>query len=289
MPATSTSGVTRNVSSRLDHHGLMVSMIRNEGESSTNFKSRVASRYTQRPGPHIMGLTDAINSTLGLGQDTMITVVADHDVYLNVNVASIYISGNTETIIQTITKDNTGYWGLTTISGVAASLNTIAGITATIPNSNFDTMPALLLEEQSSYIDRWDDTAPQSDSFRLAINETGKELTGKVVEDSLSFTDDITFATKVTGIPQAAGEWSVNTDTNLVMLYAISQDSVRISYKYNVLSSGLTMNLVGNGARIINLSDPNIQSLIMYGSGIGVTGQEMITELRAVDRSYWGK
>lgn len=280
---------TRNILTKMDDLGYFASLERLEGESLTNFQHRLKTVYTKMANSSLQGLVDAITRELSLGHENLITVRSDRDLKLDIGPEIISISGASQyDTVDIIDVDIDGYWNFPTIGKVVSGLNNVSGIVAS-STSNFVGLPAALLEEQSSYIEELNEIVPPSTSFRLGYYLNGMMLQGTVLSGSIFFTDDVTFAKQVSGTPMADGEWSVDTNINAITSYSLPPGPVRLVYTYNILTSGRSMNLVGNGAKVINLFHSDVQSMLFLNSGIGATGQDFIDELRNRDRSFWGK
>ena len=287
LPITYTD---RNVFTKLDDHGYYASLERIEGESIANFKARMASVYTRPTNTTEYGLTDAIARELNLGHEPLIAVTTSRDVRLTVSPEYIEVSGlgYDTSKVDIIDVDIDGYWVLPNIGTVVSGLNTISGIVAT-STSAIATMPAMLLEPQSSYITEYRERVPPSTSFRLGYYKYGQEVAGTVLSGTVSFTDTIAFATEVSGTPQSAGEWSLDQNINTIRVFNIPTTAVDVIYTYSVLQSGMTMNLIGNGVKVMNLMLSEVQHMLFQNSGIGATARGIVDELRMVDGAFWGK
>jgi len=285
------TGVNRNILTKMDDHGYYASLSRIDGESITNFKVRMASVYTRPANATTNGLTDAIARELNLGHQELISVASSGSLRLDVLPEFIRVSGagtGGEQKIDIVDVDADGFWILPTIGKVVSGLNGIRDITATTTNTVAE-FPAILLEQQSSYITEYNEQVPPTNSFRLGYYKYGQEITGTVVSGTVYFTDDVTFATQISGIPSAAGEWTLDQSTNTIRAYSTPTAPVNIIYTYSILESGMTMSLIGNGVKVINLMQPEVQSMLFQNSGIGATAQSIINELRAVDGAFWGE
>jgi len=288
LPVT---GDDRNVLTKMDDHGYLASLERIEGESLTNFKVRLASVYTRPANSTIRGLTDAISRELNLGHQELISVAASGNVRLDVGPEFISISGGgTGGIrkVDIVDVDPDGYWILPTIGRVVSGINATPGITATT-TATMTSVPAILLEEQSSYVTEYDEQIPPTTAFRLGYYKYGQTIAGTVLSGTVYFTDDVAFATEVSGVPRAAGEWSLDDTTNSVRLFSLPTAPVNITYTQNILQSGMTMSLVGNGVKVMNLMQSEVQTMLFQNSGIGATARKIVDELRIVDGAFWGK
>lgn len=285
LPVT---GTQRNVLTKLDDHGYYASLQRIEGESTTNFRTRIASTFTRPGDAAVRGLTDSIARELSLGHENLISVTTDRDVRLDVKPEMIIVSGAAYSTVDIVDVDVDGYWVTPTLGKVVSGLNAIAGITATV-DADKATMPAILLEEQSSYVHEFNETVPPATNFRLGLYDDGRVIPGTVLSGTISFTDDITFATQVSGTPLADGQWSVDTNQNSIRVYSLPPAPVQVVYSYNILQSGMTMQLIGNGVKVLNLMQAEVQNMLFQNSGIGATARSIVDELRTVDGAFWGE
>ena len=284
-------GDDRNVFTKMDDHGHMASLERIEGESVTNFKVRLASTYTRPANATMRGLTDGIARELNLGHDELISVTATGNIRLDVSPEFIRVSGvgtYGAQKVDIVDVDVDGYWVLPTVGKVVSGLNNISGVVATT-SAAMATVPAMLLEEQSSYVTEYDEQIPPTTSFRLGYYKYGQEIAGTVISGTVFFTDDVTFDMEVSGTPRAAGEWSLNQTTNSVQVYSLPTAPVNIIYTHSILESGMTMSLVGNGVKVMNLMLSGVQHMLFQNSGIGATAEDIIGELRTVDGAFWGE
>ena len=151
------------------------------------------------------------------------------------------------------------------------------------------TVPAILLEQQSSWVTEYNEKVPPTTSFRLGYYQYGQEIAGTVISGMVFFTDNVTFATEVSGAPVAAGEWSLDQATNTVRSYGRPNTTVNIIYTHSILESGMTMSLVGNGVKVMNLMQSEVQDMLFQNSGIGATARGIVDELRTVDGAFWGE
>ena len=283
------TGVPRNVFAKVDDIGLAGDLRRRDGESITNFRARLYSLYTRPGSAARTGLTDSIAREFDLGHETMMTVIADRSTRLDVGPRDItVVASGINTSVSTIESDVDGYWTYPAVSAVASGLNALPGLTATA-NSAYSSQPAVLIEEQSSYVTKYSEIVPTLSVFRLGEVEDSRPLTGTVVPESISFTDDTIFGTRVSATPSAAGEWSVDITSGRISSYLMPEIQGRVTYTYNLLESGVSMSLIGNGVRVINLSNLDMQHLVVTSSGITITGEGLLTELYRVDGSTWGK
>lgn len=285
------TGTGRNILTKMDDHGYYASLARLDGESIANFKVRMASVYTRPANATINGLTDAIARELNLGHQELISIASSGSLKLDVEPEFIRVSGQGTGGIQKIdivNVDQDGFWILPTIGKVVSGLNGVLGITATTTAAVTE-LPAVLLEQQSSYVTEYDEQVPPTNSFRLGYYKYGQEITGTVISGTVYFTDDITFATEVNGIPESAGEWNLDQSTNTIRAYSTPVAPVNIIYTHSILESGMTMSLVGNGVKVMNLMQSEVQSMLFQNSGIGATAKSVIDELRTVDGAFWGK
>jgi hypothetical protein len=285
------TGTGRNILTKMDDHGYYASLSRLDGESIANFKVRMASVYTRPANATINGLTDAIARELNLGHQELISVASSGSLRLDVEPEFIRVSGaGTEGLqkVDIVDVDQDGFWILPTIGKVVSGLNDILDITATTTAAMAE-LPAILLEQQSSYVTEYDEQVPPTSSFRLGYYKYGQEIAGTVVSGTVYFTDDITFATQISGIPRSAGEWTLDQSTNTIRAFSTPVAPVNIIYTYSILESGMTMSLVGNGVKVMNLMQSEVQSMLFQNSGIGATAKSIIDELRTVDGAFWGK
>jgi hypothetical protein len=284
-------GDARNVFTKMDDHGFLVSLQRIEGESVANFKVRTASAYTRPAHSAVRGLTDGIARELNLGHQELISVTSAGSLRLDVGPEFIRVSGAGTFGAQTVDivdVDVDGFWVLPTVGKVVSGLNSISGVAATT-TSAMQEVPAILLEEQSSYVTEYDEQVPPTTSFRLGYYKYGQEIAGTVISGTVHFTDDVSFATQVSGTPRAGGEWSLNQLTNSVRVFSLPPTPVNIIYTHSILESGMTMSLVGNGVKVMNLMLSGVQNMLFQNSGIGATAEDIIGELRTVDGAFWGE
>lgn len=283
-------GDDRNIFTKMDDHGYLVSLNRMEGESVTNFKVRMSSAYTRPANATIRGLTDGIARELNLGHQELISVSSSGSLRLDVFNEFIRVSGAATggaQKVDIVNVDADGFWILPTIGKVVSGLNNISGITAST-TSAMQEVPAMLLEEQSSYVTEYDEQIPPTTSFRLGYYKYGQEIAGTVISGTVFFTDDVAFDKQVSGLPGQAGEWSLNQLTNSVQVYSLPTAPVNIIYTHSILESGMTMSLVGNGVKVMNLMLSGVQNMLFQSSGIGATAEDIIGELRTVDGAFWG-
>jgi len=284
-------GSARNVQVKLDDHGHMGSLQRIEGESVANFKVRFSSVYTRPANATIQGLTDGIARELNLGHETLISVVASQPMKLDVSPEFITISGDGTygvQVVDIVDVDQDGYWILPTVGKVVSGLNAVSGVVATVPAA-FATVPAILLEQQSSHVTEYNERIPPTTSFQLGYYQYGQPITGAVVSGTMSFTDTTAYATEMSGVPASEGEWSIDYITNIVRSYSLPTLPVNVIYTHNILESGMTMSLVGNGVKVMNLMQSEVQDMLFQNSGIGATANGIVEELRVVDGAFWGK
>lgn len=280
------TGEPRNVFTKMDDHGMYAGMKRVDGESIHNFRHRVYSAKLRPGAANIQGLTDAIGRTLNLGHEAAINITANRPIKLDVTPQKISISGASDlTEIDIVTVDVDGYWNFSNLYAIASGVNAVSGLTASLVKADLSGIAGVTLEEQSSYVTQLNEQVPGLAAYTLGYYQTGRELQGTVIPASIGFNDDLVYETRVSGIPTRAGEWSVTG--NRIRSFAVPQGPVRVSYTYNVLESGMTMSLIANGVKVMNLSDPEVQGMMFIGSGIGATGQNLTDELFSVDRAFW--
>jgi len=280
----------RNVVTKLDDLGLYADMIRWQGETITNFRSRLLRAQTLKGGLDARRLTDAVCNELGLGQAFLMTITATlNEVQVEVTETALKVSfsGIVQKEIPFIVPDADGVWTAANISGVVSGLVGVSGVSVAWI-SGLDQMPAFLLEPQSSYIQVVNEQVPQVQSYNLGILGHGEMPRGPVLTDTVTFNDPVTYKTQVTGEPAADGEWSVDV-SGRVNSFTNPQDLLLVSYQYNLLGSGLTMGIVGNGARLFNLASEEVQGLMFTPSGLGETARDLLYDIRATDRNFWGK
>lgn len=282
------SGTARNVFSKLDDVGAYASMERHEGESLVNFRARVQQGNIRTPGPTTLGVTDGIATALGLGHQPLLTLTAAADLKVDVIGHTIYVSGAGQyDSVDIVTQDPDGYWMFPDVHAVASGLNDIANLSASVA-ANASGLPAMLLEEQSSYIKVIGEQVPLVQQFTLG-EQDGISLTGrKVITDRVGFTDEVTYAKQVAGQPTREGEWSVTT-AGLVTSFHQPTSVTFVGYTYNLLPSGATMNLLGNGVKVFNMADPGLQQLLFTPSGVGGTAKDVLNEVSSWDKNFWGK
>lgn len=285
------TGDDRNILTKMDDHGYFAGLERIEGESVTNFKVRMGSTYTRPANAAQRGLTDGIARELNLGHQELISVTSTGSLRLDVGPEFITVSGDGtygKKTVDIVDVDVDGYWILPTVGKIVSGLNNISGIVATT-SAAMATVPAMLLEEQSSYVTEYDEQVPPTTSFRLGYYKYGQEIAGTVVSGTITFTDDVAFAAQISGTPAEAGQWSLNQSTNSVQVYSLPTAPVNIIYTHSILESGMTMSLVGNGVKVMNLMLSGVQNMLFQNSGIGATAEGIIDELRTVDGAFWGK
>lgn len=280
----------RNVVTKLDDLGLYSDLVRRDGESTTNFRSRLLQAQTLKGGTDARRLTDAICAELGLGQTYLMLVQATlPDVELEVTEAlvRVMLSGVIQREVELISSDVDGYWTFLTVSGVVSGLQGTSGILVGAV-SGYENLPAFLIEPQSSRIEVVNEQVPRIQSFDLGILGTGDRVSGPVYTDRVSFNDAQTYQSQVTGVPLGEGQWSVDI-SGRVRTYTVPTDIVLATYQYSILGSGMTMGLVANGARILNLASEEVQDKLFTVSGIGATARDFLFEIRSVDRNFWGR
>jgi len=287
LPKTSTP---RNVITKLDDLGLYSDMIRRTGESTTNFRSRLLRMQALGGGAHQIGLIDAICTELGLGQQNLISASSQYnemELEVTETTIAVTLSGTLQRQVNLINLDADGVWIAMSISGVVSGLQNISGITFQAV-SGYDQLPAFLIEPQSSLIPIYNEHVPRIQNYVLGLQARGDILPGPVLTNSVSFNDTVSYNTQVSGTPTAEGQWSVNT-LGEIRVYSIPQDITLASYKFNLLGSGLTMGLVGNGARLFNLASEEIQQLLFIVSGTTEQARDFLYEIRTEDRNFWGE
>lgn len=277
----------RNVFTKLDDLGLYSNIPRLDGESLTNYQARIQAMNTGAPGSRLSGLTHAIASLLGLGQAALIKITAYEDLKVDVTSANITVSGTQYRQVPLITLDPDGEWKLPTVTTVVSGLNNISGVIAT-EYSVASGLPAFVLEAQSSYIEVDAEQVLKYKTFQLGQQQNINLTNAQVITDRVEFTDLETYRVQVSGTPQKQGEWSVS-QTGQVNVFEPPEDFTFVNYTYNLLPSGQSMDLIGNGVKILNTADPEIQELMFYASGIGYTGQQITDEILNVDKTFWGK
>lgn len=285
VPRTATA---RNVFTKLDDLGFQSDMIRQQGESQVNFRAKVHQAQVRRGSASNLGLTDAIATELGLGHATLLTVTVDRDVKLDVTQTqmSVVASGVDHTI-NLVNYDADGVWVFPEVHEVVAILNTLSGVTAS-STAAMSGLPGMLLEPQSSYVPVDNEQIPNLKLFQLGLAARGEELPGTIVSGTLAFSDQDKFR-QLVDTPSAIGEFSLEPTTGRVEVYDPSDDLTFATYSYNLLVSGQSMKLIGNGVKVFNAADIEVQHLMFTLSGIGYTAQEVTYELRKADRAFWGK
>jgi hypothetical protein len=203
------------------------------------------------------------------------------------NLLRVSFSGVVQKEIPFITPDMDGAWTSASISGIVSGLQGVSGINASWIDG-YENMPAFLLEPQSSIVQVVNEQAPRTNSYYLGVLGHGEQPAGPMILDQVSFNDPEAYRTQVNGTPATDGEWSVTT-SGRVNVFTVPADLLLVSYKYNLLGSGLSMGFVGNGARLFNLASEEIQALLFTASGIGETAREFLYEIRAEDRNFWGE
>jgi hypothetical protein len=287
LPKTSTP---RNIITKLDDLGLYSDMIRRVGESTTNFRSRLLRMQTLGGGAHQTGLTDAICTELGLGQQNLITARATLDavkVEVTETAIAVTVSGILRRQVNLINPDQDGVWIPMSISGIVSGLQSISGVVFQAV-SGYDQLPAFLIEPQSSLIPIYNEHVPRIQNYVLGLQARGDILPGPVLTDSVSFNDTTSYKTQVSGAPAVEGEWNVDT-LGRVQVYSIPQDITLASYTFSLLGSGLTMGLVGNGARLFSLASSGVQRLLFTVSGTTEQARDFLYEIRTEDRNFWGE
>ena len=280
----------RNVVTKLDDLGLYSDMLRWHGESIANFRSRLMRSQTQQGGANANRLTDAICNELGLGQAFLMTITATlNEVELDVSEVALKVlfSGVIQKEIPLIVPDADGVWTSLTISGVVSGLVGVSGISAAWV-SGYDQLPAFLIEPQSSLIRVVNEQVPMVQSYWLGILGHGEVPPGPVISGSVSFSDTAAYKTEVANTPAGDGEWSCST-SGRVNVFTIPADRVLASYKFNLLGSGMTMGVVGNGARLFNLASTDVQDLLFTASGVSQQATDFLYDIRAEDRNFWGE
>lgn len=284
------TSVSRNVITKLDDLGLYANTVRRDGESTTNFRSRLLRIQTLRGSADRDGLIDSICNELGLGQTYLILATATlNEVELEVSETNISVSfsGILQRQVNLINPDIDGFWIPASISGIVSGLQNVSGLTVQWV-SGYDQLPGFLLEPQTSVIPIFNEHIPLVQSYTLGVLSRGDIPPGPVLIDSVSFNDTETYKTQVTGILRVEGEWSVDS-SGRVNVYSNPTDITLVSYSYNLLGSGLTMGLVGNGARLFNLASEDVQELLFTISGTGEQAHDFLYDIRSADRNFWGE
>lgn len=282
------SGSERNVLTKLDDIGAYHSMERFEGESVQNFRARVQQRNIRKPDGTLIGVTDGIATALGLGHMPLITLVAAADLKVDVEGHTIMVSGAGQyDEVALVSQDSDGYWQFPDVHAVASGLNDVANLSASVaPNASG--LPAFLLEEQSSYIRIVGEQTPLVQEFQLGQAE-GINLAGKqIIPEEVTVTDLEVYATRVDTNPTRPGEWNVDSG-GTVKSFDQPTDVSFVNYTYNLLPSGSTMSLIGNGVKVFNLASDAIQPLLFTPSGVGETARGILNEVNSWDKNFWGK
>jgi hypothetical protein len=280
--------VPRNVFTKLDELGMYFNMDREIGETLVNFKHRLHRAQSNIPGGNITGTTTGINQVMDLGQFYALNLNFSADFDIEIEDINIKISGNGyNQTISTVVLDPDGYWIPRTFQDMYNDLAIISGITPTLFN-NISGLPALLLEQQSSHRLINSEPAPVAQVFQLGQVFDIDFTKYKLVSGMLEFANVQSFDKLVSGIPQNPGEYSADP-YGLIRVFEMPRGLNSATYVYNVAVSGSSMRLVANGAKAINLSNPEVQDYLFYVSGIGLTGEIVTNEILKADRMFWGK
>jgi hypothetical protein len=280
----------RNVVTKLDDLGLYANLVRLEGESLTNFRSRVLYAQSSPGSASTQGLIDAICNELELGQDFLIQITSTDDsarIKITETQCIVYLNNTIQKTVDLIPLNPDGIWNLISVDNLVSELTDISGIIPVVV-SGMGNLPACLLEPQDTVVNITNEQVPRIQSYTLGIQGFGEPPLGPVLINSVTFNDPISYQTQVSGTPSAAGEWSVNT-SGRVNLVTTPQDLTLATYSFSLLGSGQTTSLIGNGGRIFNLASEEIQSKLFTYSGITGEAKDILYEIRSVDRNFWGK
>ena len=236
----------------------------------------------------MLGVTDGIATSLNLGHATLISLTADIDLRVDVKANKITVSGNSQyNEVFIVDQDIDGYWDFPNVYSVVSGLNDIDNLSASVA-ANASGLPAMLLEEQSSYIKVVGEQVPLVQQFTLGQVDAVDLNNNKVITDLVEFTDNDVYILQVSGVPVRQGEWRV-TETGTVTSVTQPTRVGFVNYTYNLLSSGSSMNLLGNGVKVFNMTDLSLQQLMFTASGIGGTAKSVVDEINAWDKNFWGK
>lgn len=280
-------GVKRNTLTKIDDHGSYRNLERHDGEDTQTFKQRLLNNMSRRPNATSLGLTDAIATELGLGHIPFFKIEVSEDFRLDVNDLKIWVSGNGYyQSFDLVNRDADGYWDNVDLYDLSNNLNTISGIESSVyPQASG--LPAILLERQSSYQNVEGEEIPLSKTFRLGQDNDLDWTKIKLITDQVDFTDQIIYNNQVNN-PSNNGEWSANV-SGVINSFDVPEGIVFVNYTYNILISGQSMDLLGNGVKVINPADQEVQHFMFYTSGTGYTAQEITAEAMRNDRLFWGK
>lgn len=285
---SSRGGDPRKTITKLDDHGLYRNLERHDGENSQTFKNRLLNHMSRRPNATAIGLTDAIATELGLGHIPFMKLETSIDYRIDVTDLHINISGNGNYHqFNLVELDPDGYWVHKDIYALSSGINNVSGITSTVyPQASG--FPPVLLERQSSYIHIQGEETPLDQTFTLGLPNKLDWNKIKLVTDQVDFTDELIYDQQVAGTPARNGEWSA-TISGVINSFDIPEGNTYVNYTYNLFISGQSMDLLGNGVKVINPADEEVQNYMYYTSGTGYTGKDITNEAMRNDNLFWGK
>lgn len=280
--------VPRNSLLKLDDLGMYAGLDRRPGESATQFRMRLQQANRRLSGMTLHGITDALCTTFGLNQINLLTVNVSVPIQLEVQDIQMVVSGTTGIhTIPLVEQSEDGFWGYFTIKDLANQLNTISGI-GTVYTTALSGVPALLLENQSSLKFVSSELVLPSNVFQLGYYEHRNVSAGSVLPGSIYFDDQDAFRFQISGIPRQTGEWSVSS-TGQIRVFDLPSQPFHVSYAYNTLTAGASMNLLGAATKVIGLTSPSVLNGLYSENGRSALLNSFLAELFKTDQTYWGQ
>lgn len=277
----------RNVFATLDDAGLRSGLDRWPGESIAQFRTRVQAINFRRGKPTAAGVTAALCAYLGLAQARMLRITATVNALVDVfdvAVACRNLDDGTVVSIPLAVLDADGMWRLRTLAEVAADFPPWAA--ASLAEPALSGLPAILLERQSTRRRVSGELVYPAQVFRLGMDLDLRPGHYRILVDEVAI-GGVAFAKRVE-TPSKPGEWSVDADGN-VSVFSMPASTVTATYAVNLLGPGLSTYLVGSGAKVVNLPDAGVRSLLLTPAGPTAMASDILRELHEADRTYWGK
>jgi hypothetical protein len=272
-----------NAETKLDDHGKYQALDRRDGESLVQFNDRLLRTCAGPRNATARGLAGSIAADLGLADFPLLAVTAASGARLEVLSTEIRVevSGGAFAV-PLLDVDADGFPASRLVSEVAASLS-VSGLSA-VPCSGAAGLPAFLLLQQST-VGYETQLVPAAGSYRLSSFALPGHERWEVVPGTASFDDPYAYATEVSGVPAAPGEWSVSADGN-VLVFTTPQAAVRAGYARNALTSGATVVLGGCAAKVVGLDADDVQSFL-YGPADAFR-RSLVDDLAPRNGAAWG-
>jgi hypothetical protein len=257
---TSTQIQQVNSLTYVDVAALNLGLSRLPGESSAAFLQRCYQATTRRRDHSYAGMQDEICLQLGLKQWAGISIsstATDLVIAAQIGLVSLTTGGLT-TNIPTVTMAPDSYWVWRKLSDVAADLNKISGITATLVGPDG---AALQIAKQSNLFT----------VVNEAIIHRHQTLENtNVIASSLVFST----ATSVSNVAQ---------DGTLTLSGTIP-DGLTVSYQY----LGLPYNLVCSELGLFGLTEPSLATVgVTSNNVLAYQLREAVQAVMSADPSYW--